>query len=207
MKSQTKIAFIGYSGHGYICIETAQAMGLEILGYHDLKEINTNPYHLIFLGKEETFYKHDSLLFSSVGDNGIREKVYQKINTEKKNAFTNLQHPSSIVSKTAIIGTNTFIGAGAIVNALCQIGIGCIINTGAIVEHECIIQPFAHLAPGSVLAGNVIVGERSFIGAGAVVKQGIKIGNDVIVGAGAVVIKDIPDNQTVIGNPARPLYK
>ena len=31
----------------------------------------------------------------------------------------------------------------------------------------------------------------------------IIIGNHVIVGAGCVVVKNLPDNCTVIGNPAR----
>jgi serine O-acetyltransferase len=39
--------------------------------------------------------------------------------------------------------------------------------------------------------------------AGALVLGNITIGNNVKIGAGAVVIKDIPDNCTVVGNPAR----
>lgn len=41
------------------------------------------------------------------------------------------------------------------------------------------------------------------IGAGAVILPGITIGKNAMVGAGAVVTKDVPDNTTVIGNPAR----
>ena len=41
------------------------------------------------------------------------------------------------------------------------------------------------------------------IGAGAIVIGGITVGNNVIIGAGSVVVKDIPDNATVVGNPAR----
>ncbi|RFC54851.1 hypothetical protein DXU93_07295 [Brumimicrobium aurantiacum] len=199
----SKIAFIGYSGHAFVCIETAQAMNLDILGYHEFVEASNNPYNLSFLDIEEKFEQHDALLFGSIGDNTIREKVYNKLIAVKENIFTTLQHPTAIVSKTATIGVNTLISAGAIVNPLTEIGIGCIINTGAIIEHECKVKDFAHIAPGAVLAGNVTVGERSFVGAGAVVRQGVTIGKDVIVGAGAVVVKDIPDGQTVVGNPAK----
>lgn len=31
---------------------------------------------------------------------------------------------------------------------------------------------------------------------------GITIGNNVNIGAGCVIVKDVPDNCTVIGNPA-----
>lgn len=61
------------------------------------------------------------------------------------------------------------------------------------------------IAPGAVLAGNVMVGENSFIGANSVVKQGVTIGNGVTVGAESVVIKNIPDNEIWVGNPAKKL--
>lgn len=46
------------------------------------------------------------------------------------------------------------------------------------------------------------IGKNVFIGAGAKIIGGIKIGNNVKIGANAVVNKDVPDNVTVIGNPA-----
>ena len=46
------------------------------------------------------------------------------------------------------------------------------------------------------------IGDRVNIMANAVVFGGITIGNNVTVGAGSVVNKDVPDNCTVVGNPA-----
>lgn len=48
-----------------------------------------------------------------------------------------------------------------------------------------------------------IIGDNVSIYANAVVFGGIHIGNNVKIGAGAVVYKDVPDNCTVVGNPAR----
>jgi acetyltransferase-like isoleucine patch superfamily enzyme len=47
----------------------------------------------------------------------------------------------------------------------------------------------------------VHIGARSWIGEGAIVMA--SIGADTIVSAGSVVTKDMPDNMTAIGNPAR----
>ncbi|MFD2790518.1 Putative acetyltransferase EpsM [Arenibacter antarcticus] len=207
MNLKKHIALIGYSGHAYVCLETATLLGYEVIGYHDFNKLDGNPYKLQYLGPEEQFEQHKGMLFGSIGNNNIRENVFKTISTIKTDMFISLLHPSAIISKTVSVGTNVLISAGAIVNALSTIETGVIINTGAIVEHEANIKSFAHIGPGAVLAGNVTVGERSFIGAGAVVKQGITIGDDVVVGAGAVVIKDVPDNQTVIGNPAKQLVK
>lgn len=52
-----------------------------------------------------------------------------------------------------------------------------------------------------------IIGENVWICPNAVVFGGIKIGNNVKIGAGCVVNKSIPDDCTVVGNPARIVKK
>ena len=47
------------------------------------------------------------------------------------------------------------------------------------------------------------VGDNVIIGAGAIIIGSVHIGSNVKIGAGAVVTHDIPDNCTVVGNPAR----
>ncbi|QVJ79589.1 serine O-acetyltransferase [Prevotella sp. khp1] len=47
-----------------------------------------------------------------------------------------------------------------------------------------------------------IIGDNVKIFTGATVFGGITIGNHVTIGAGAVVSKNVPDNCTVVGNPA-----
>ena len=55
---------------------------------------------------------------------------------------------------------------------------------------------------GNNKGGVPIIGDNVFIGVGAVVIGKIKIGNNVKIGANSVITKDVPDNCTVIGNPA-----
>ena len=52
-----------------------------------------------------------------------------------------------------------------------------------------------------------IIGDNVSIYANAVVFGGIYVGNNVKIGAGAVVNKNIPDNCTAVGNPARIIVK
>ncbi len=47
------------------------------------------------------------------------------------------------------------------------------------------------------------IGDNVSIYAGAIVIGDIHIGDNVSIGAGSVVVKDVPDNVTVVGNPAR----
>lgn len=48
----------------------------------------------------------------------------------------------------------------------------------------------------------VIVRKGASIGANATILPGVEIGENAVVGAGSVVVHDVPDGQTVVGNPA-----
>jgi serine O-acetyltransferase len=47
------------------------------------------------------------------------------------------------------------------------------------------------------------IGDNVYIGPGVKIYGGIKIGNNVMIGANSVVNKDVPDNVTVAGAPAK----
>ena len=55
---------------------------------------------------------------------------------------------------------------------------------------------------GNNHGGIPIIGDNVTIGCGACVLGPIRIGNNVNIGANSVITKSVPDNCTVIGNPA-----
>lgn len=204
-----KNAILGYSGHAFVVLETAKEADIDIKYYCEKKEYQYNPYRLHYMGNEsDADFDWNSVdaFVLGIGDNIIRKKVAELILLKKKEIL-NVTHPLAVISLTSKFGVGNFISANVIVNALAKIGNFCILNSGCIVEHECVIEDTVHIAPGVVLAGNVSVGENSFIGANTVVKQGVNIGKNVTIGAGSVVLKDIPDNEIWVGNPARKLEK
>ncbi|WP_253938417.1 serine O-acetyltransferase [Hahella sp. HN01] len=80
--------------------------------------------------------------------------------------------------------SNIFISEG-------EIGSNCIVFQGVTTGH-------LREQPEPPKLGNNV-----FLGAGAKVLGSVKIGDNVVVGANSVVISDVPDNCTVMGNPAR----
>ena len=78
-----------------------------------------------------------------------------------------------------------------------------------------IISYRAHIGKNCTIMQQVTIGERGggekapkigdncFIGTGAKILGDVVIGNNVKIGANAVVVKDVPDNCTAVGVPAR----
>lgn len=206
-----KIVLLGGGGHAKVLIDLVNAFGnYEIVGIVDAQiDVGVSVSGVTVLGNDrilsELYEKgliNACIAVGSVGDNSKRKALYEKV----KNAgflIPALIHPSAVISGKAQIREGAQIMAGAIVQTDSIIGENTIVNTGAIVEHDCTVGNHVHICPGAVLSGGCLIGEGAFIGAGATVLQGIKIGRNSIVSAGAVVIKDVIDNTTVIGIPAK----
>lgn len=152
---------------------------------------------LDFLKKRNVDY------FIATGDNKQRKKNYKLIFESTGKYPVNCIHDTAFVSKSSIMGFGNLICPFALIHTEAVIGNNTIINSGAIVEHSCKIKDYAQISPNATLCGYVEVGEESFVGAGSTVIPKIKIGKESIVAAGSSVIKDIGDKQLFAGVPAK----
>jgi sugar O-acyltransferase (sialic acid O-acetyltransferase NeuD family) len=188
----------GAGGHARVVIDCAIAQGRTVACLFE----PDGEGELYGIPIRNAYYPQDyqdAQAVVAIGDNAIRKSVAEMT----KHAFTNIIHPSVILSSFATLGQGNVFFHRVTVQAETRIGDHVILNTGAQVDHDCTIGNFVHLAPGAILCGNVEVGEGAFIGTGAIVIPRKKIGAWSIVGAGAVVIDDVPEGVVVVGNPAR----
>ncbi|QOL26502.1 serine acetyltransferase [Thalassotalea sp. LPB0316] len=101
----------------------------------------------------------------------------------------------------------------------CVIGVNSKFDDGFVLAHPIGVVINSKVVGGKniTLESSVVIGDEKgksptlgdniFIGAGAKIIGGIKVGNNVNIGANAVVVKDVPDNVTVVGIPARIIKK
>ena len=185
----------------------AQNPTYEILGFLDDDERK--------IGKDFNGYKcigKTSILSELAKEQNVcatiatQESRFRKKFVEDNIDFHNwetLIHPSANISNTSKLGL------GCVVCANCNISVNtvlrnhCILNLGVTIGHDCEISDYVSLMSGTVISGHVIINESAYFGSNSTVVPGKKIGKNSKVGAGSVVIRNVKDDVTVMGVPAK----
>jgi len=206
------LILLGGGGHAAVLAETLKLLQFTILGFSDIQtaDANTLLTELNFLGDDSAVLAShnpdDVNLINGLGSTGEikRRAVLFKHFAAEQYGFTDVIHPSAILSPSISYRQGLQALAGAIINTDVNLGSNVLINSRAVVEHHCDIGDHSHIASGAVVCGDCRIGQSVHVGAGAVINQGINIGNGAIIASGAVVIADVPANTLVAGVPAQP---
>ena len=167
------------------------------------KEINGYPV----LGTTSDMQNYDNAYFScAIGSSSVRKRIVERIKANNNNVlFATLIDPSVEYSDLVEIGEGCIICAHTLLTVNISIGEHVIINLDCTIGHDAVLNDYVTLYPSVNVSGTTIIGTCSELGTGMQIIQGKTIGNHTIVGAGAVVVKDIPDNCTAVGSPAKPI--
>jgi serine acetyltransferase len=110
--------------------------------------------------------------------------------------FLGIELPRKLTAGKGLI---VYHGQSLVVNQGVVLGDNVVLRNGVTIGHK-------KMADGS-FSGCPRIGNNVDVGANVCIVGDVTIGDNVIIGAGAVVTKNIPDNCTVVGNPARILEK
>jgi len=126
---------------------------------------------------EQHYSPSEYNLFAPIANNVLREKIY---NEGKQKGYKFISYISSKCTNFAkSIGENCFI------------------------LEDNTLQPFTTIGNNVVLWSGNHIGHHSIIEDNSTLRDGITIGENSIIGMGSVVTKNVPNNETWIGSPAK----
>lgn len=214
MQTQREVIFWGAKGHARVLNEALSGSNMTLVALVDNQPlVSPLPGIPVLLGRdglenwlsERKGAPKPGFALAIGGSLGLERLKLAEDMTLMGLAPVTIVHTRAFVANDAEIGDGSQVLALSAVCANARLGACVIANTSCSIDHDTVIEDGVHVGPGAHIAGEVLVQECAFIGAGAVILPRLKIGRCAIVGAGAVVTRNVSDNQTVVGNPARPL--
>ena len=139
----------------------------------------------------------------AIGNPRIRKKIVERLQINKNISFPNIFDKDVIIDKTVTLGFGNIICKGNILTTNIEIGNFNHINLNCTVGHDVQFNDYITVYPGVNISGNVIINDCVEVGTGTKIIQGKKIVKETVIGAGSVVVKDIVENGTYIGVPAK----
>lgn len=157
----------------------------------------------VVIGKKALIRSHSVIYFGNIIGNNF--KTGNGVNIRENNRIGNdvsigshsvIEHDVVIEDKVRI-HSNVFIPELSVLKKGCWLGPNVVLTNAHL--PQCKNRP-------KCFCGVVIEAEAK-IGANATILPGVVIGKRAVVGAGAVVVKNVLEDQVVVGNPARSIKK
>lgn len=181
-----KLLLVGSGGFGRVVLEHAsQDYDCAFLDDGDVKIVDGVPV----IGKTcdmASFFPEYKLLLATIGNNALREKLYQQAAGIGFD-FPNIIHPTAYISPHAHIGSGCVILNNAVVQNNAKCGDGCILNPGVELHHDSSIGSYCLIYTNSVVRSLTHVGDRVWIGSNATVSTSASVRDDGRVEDGEII--------------------
>ena len=136
--------------------------------------------------------------------NRLRKRFY--LDAKRKGyRFATYVSSKAFVWRNAVVGENTFIFEGNVIQPFVRIGDNCILWSGNHVGHRTVVHDHVFIASHAVISGYCDIGENSFIGVNATFNDKVKVAEGNVIGAGALVTRNTEPGRIYVGSPAHAL--
>ncbi|MFW6248700.1 MAG: acetyltransferase [Bacteroidota bacterium] len=139
----------------------------------------------------------------AIADSKIKRKIAEILQQYENISFPRIIHPYANISKNSLIKKGCIVTYGSTVATKVVLEDFVFVNTASSIGHDSIIGKYTTIMPAVNISGNCKIGQEVLLGTKATVIPGKKIGNRATIGVGSVVFRNISNDVTVLGNPAK----
>jgi sugar O-acyltransferase (sialic acid O-acetyltransferase NeuD family) len=148
-------------------------------------------------------FKKGDLALLAIADPEYKRKLVELLNC--KVGFLTYIAPDAFIGKFVKIGEGSVVCPRAFIGPSAEIGRAVTVNGGTKLGHDVRIGDYSSLMVDITVGGHSEIGAGVYIGSGVTIIPSRKIRDRARVGAGSVVIRNVPEGQSVFGNPAVPI--
>jgi sugar O-acyltransferase (sialic acid O-acetyltransferase NeuD family) len=114
--------------------------------------------------------------------------------------------PSVLCPEGCRIGRGSILLRNVTLTASVTLGSHVVAMPSVTFTHDDDVADFATFAAGVSLGGGVRIGRAAYLGMNSSVRERTSVGAYAAVGMGAAVLSNVPDGETWVGVPARPVH-
>lgn len=212
----TRLVVIGGGGFGREVLDVVEAVNnyhgssvLDVVGVLDdgaPDHALLKPYGVSHLGPVSILGELDEDVgyVIGIGKPAVR-RMLDELGLQLRRSSPVLVHPTAVVGQRGVnLGPGTIICSHVSITNHISLGRHVHVNINSTIGHDAVLEDYVTLSPLVAISGNVRAESGAFFGTGSKVNPGLNIGSGAVVGTGAAVIKDVAQDQTVVGVPARP---
>ncbi len=212
-----KLIVIGGEGNGGVIVSCVEDnirrfndTEYEIYGWlNDYKEVGeeVNGYPVLggtddalkFLEDEDVYFMW---AVHVIARGPMRERLFNKMGIPRER-FATIVHKSAFVAPNAILEPGAFVMANTYVGPATKIGFCSLVMANCVIGHNDDIGPFNHISAGAIVSSYIKTGKFVDICLGTKVIEKVTMGDYSVAGAAALVLKDVPEKEVHVGNPAK----
>ena len=159
--------------------------------YNDVLELIKSDYFRM-VGRKDPFIK---MFLYTFYEPSFKFMFWHRISAFKR------KNPLWFISK--LLHRRYMFKYGIMIASSTKIGYGLFLGhpSGIIIRNNVNLSQFTTI--GSNLKGAAIIGDNVYIGPSCSLIERVVIAKNALIGAGSIVTKDVEENSTTVGNPAR----
>jgi sugar O-acyltransferase (sialic acid O-acetyltransferase NeuD family) len=168
----------------------AEFFGVPVLGPLEAAGRFSGAFFVNGIGSERNFWQKEAIIART----GI-----------PRDRFETIIHPTASVSRLSTLGRGVVVLQNVTIAANVRVGDHVIVLPNSILSHDTVIGDHTCITGGVCISGGVRIGRCCYLGTNSAIIGNVTVGDYSLIGMGSVVLHSVPENQVVVGNPARVL--